>query len=105
MDFRLQYTPKALKDLASIIGYIADDDASAASRFGTNLLDHLDLLTRSPYMGAPVEQRPAVRKLTHSPIIIYYRIREQKALIEVLHLRHAARKPLKGTTGPRSRGK
>ena len=71
MDFRLQYTQKALKDLAEIIGHIAEDDAEAASRFGKSLLDHLDLLSRFPRMGNAILQRPRVRKLLHSPILVY----------------------------------
>jgi toxin ParE1/3/4 len=95
VDFRLQYTQRALNDFAEIIGYIAGDDSAAASRFGSNLLDHLDLLARFPRMGLPIPKRPQVRKLFHSPILVYYRIHDSKGLIEVLHLRHAARKPLK----------
>jgi toxin ParE1/3/4 len=97
VDFRLQYTQRALSDLAEIIGYIAEDDADAASRFGINLLDHLELLTRFPRMGNALLKRPNVRKLSHSPIVIYYLIHDAKHLIEVLHLRHAARKPPKSS--------
>ncbi|MGA9510387.1 MAG: type II toxin-antitoxin system RelE/ParE family toxin [Candidatus Sulfotelmatobacter sp.] len=50
MDYRLLYTQRALNDLAEIIGHIADD-ADAASRFGSSLFDHIDLLTRFPPMG------------------------------------------------------
>lgn len=39
MDYRLLYTQRALNDLAEIIGYIAKDDAEAASRFGASLED------------------------------------------------------------------
>ncbi|HEY6764424.1 MAG TPA: type II toxin-antitoxin system RelE/ParE family toxin [Candidatus Sulfotelmatobacter sp.] len=46
MDYRLLYTQMALNDLAEIIGHIAEDDADAASRFGSSLLDHVDLLVR-----------------------------------------------------------
>jgi plasmid stabilization system protein ParE len=95
VDLRLQYTQRALDDLAEIIGYIAEDDAEAASRFGGNLLDHVELLARFPRMGNIVPKRPDVRKLLHSPIFVYYRLREKEGLIEVLHLRHAARKPPK----------
>jgi len=52
MDFCLRYTQRALNDLAQIIGYIAEDDTAGASRFGSSLLDHLELLTRFPRMGA-----------------------------------------------------
>ena len=93
MDLKLTYTQRALKDLAEIIDHIADDDAEAASRFGSSLLDHLQLLTRFPRMGTDVPQRPGVRKLFHSPIVIYYRVHGIRGVVDILHLRHAARKP------------
>jgi toxin ParE1/3/4 len=99
VDFRLRYTQKALKDLVEIIGYIAEDDPNAASQFGGTLLDHIELLTRFPRMGSLVDQRPGVRKLSHSPILVYYRIRESQGVIEVLHLRHAARQPHASKSG------
>jgi plasmid stabilization system protein ParE len=93
VDFRLQYTQRSLDDLAEIIRHIAQDDAEAASRFGNSLLDHVDLLVRFPRMGSVLGKRPSVRKLLHSPILVYYRLDEDKRLIEVLHFRHGARRP------------
>ena len=95
MDFCLRYTQRALNDLAQIIGYIAEDDTAGASRFGSSLLDHLELLTRFPRMGSPIARRPQVRKLLHRQILVYYQIHDAKRIIEVLHLRHASRKPPK----------
>jgi plasmid stabilization system protein ParE len=98
VDYRLLYTQRALNDLAEIIfaeiiGHIAEDDADAASRFGSSLLDHADLLVRFPRMGSIVRKRPQVRKLLHSPFLIFYQVDDERRLIEVLHLRHGARKP------------
>lgn len=93
MDYRLFYTQRALNDLAEIVGHIAEDDADAASRFGSSLLDHVELLTRFPRMGSIIRKRPRVRKLVHSPFLIYYRLDDDKRMIEILHLRHGARKP------------
>lgn len=95
MDYRLLYTQKALNDLAEIVGHIAEDDAEAASRFGSSLLDHIDLLSRFPHMGGVIRERPPVRKLVHSPILVYYQVHEDTRVIEVLHLRHGSRKPPK----------
>ena len=92
MDYRLLFTQRALDDLAGIIGHIAEDDDEAASRFGSSLLDHVELLTRFPRMGSSIRKRSRVRKLLHSPILVYYQIREDKRLVEVLHFRHASRK-------------
>jgi plasmid stabilization system protein ParE len=92
VDYRLLITQRALNDLAEIIGHIAEDDAEAASRFGNSLLDHIELLTRFPRMGSVIRKRSRVRKLSHSPILVYYQMREDRRLLEVLHLRHASRK-------------
>ncbi|MGA9304596.1 MAG: type II toxin-antitoxin system RelE/ParE family toxin [Candidatus Sulfotelmatobacter sp.] len=70
MDYRILYSQRALNDLAEIIGHIAEDDANAASGFGSSLLDHLDLLTRFPRMGGIIRKRVRVRKLLHSPFLI-----------------------------------
>ena len=93
MDYTLRYTKKALNDLDEIIGRIAEDDDEAASRFGGSLLDHVELLARFPRMGAVIRKRRNIRKLVHSPILIYYRINEQKHSVEIIHLRHGARRP------------
>ena len=93
MDYRLFYSNKALGDLAEIIGLIAEDDARAASSFGNSLLDHVELLSRFPRMGSTIPRRAGVRKLVHSPFVIYYRIHVSKHIVEVLHVRHSARKP------------
>lgn len=92
MDFRLLFTQRALSDLADIIGHIAEDDPEAAERFGNSLLDHVELLTRFPRMGSAIRKRARVRKLSHSPILVYYQLREDKHFVEILHLRHASRK-------------
>jgi plasmid stabilization system protein ParE len=96
MDYyRLLFTQRALNDLAKIVGDIAEDDDEAASLFGQALLDHVDLLKRFPRLGTSTPRRPRVRKLVHSPILLYYRIHEDKLLVELLHFRHGSRRPPK----------
>ena len=95
MDCRLLFTQRALNDQSEIVGYVAHDDFEAASRFGEALLDHVDQFGRFPRMGNVIRKRPGVRRLVHTPILVYYQVHEEKRLIEVLHLRHGARKPAK----------
>ncbi len=92
MDYRLLFTQRALDDLAEITGHIAEDDSESAVRFGSTLLDHIELLRRFPRMGGTIRERSRVRKLSHSPILVYYQIREERHIVEILHLRHASRK-------------
>ncbi len=95
MDCRVLFTQTALSDLSEIVATIALDDADAASRFGEALLDHVDLLGRFPHMGNAIRKRSRVRKLVHSPILIYYQVHERNCLVEVLHFRHGSRESLK----------
>jgi plasmid stabilization system protein ParE len=92
VDYRILFTQRALSDLAEIVGHIAEDDGETARRFGSGLLDHVDLLSRFPRMGGAIRKRSRVRKLQHSPVLVYYRIQEDKHVIEVLHFRHGSRK-------------
>jgi plasmid stabilization system protein ParE len=93
VDYRLLFTQKALSDLAEIEGYISQGDDEAASRFGEALLDHVDLPGRFPRMGNTIHKRSRVRKLVHSPILVYYQIQEETRQVEILHFRHGSRKP------------
>ncbi|HTA60663.1 MAG TPA: type II toxin-antitoxin system RelE/ParE family toxin [Candidatus Baltobacteraceae bacterium] len=92
MDYRLLFTQRALADLAELISHIAEDDGEAAARFGSSLLDHVELLSRFPRMGGVIRKRARVRKLAHSPVVVYYQLREDKHVVEILHIRHASRK-------------
>jgi plasmid stabilization system protein ParE len=89
--YRILYTEDALEDLQAVLDYIVFDNPQAAERFGTALLNHVDLLRSFPRLGAPVPKRPGVRKMLHNPIRIYYRVHEPKRQIEILHFWHGAR--------------
>jgi plasmid stabilization system protein ParE len=74
VEYGLFFTQRALDDFAEIIRNIAEDDSEAASRFGSSLLDHMDLLRRFPRMAGTIRRRSQVRKLVHSRVLVYYQI-------------------------------
>lgn len=74
MDYGLFFTQRALDDFAEIIRTIAEDDSEAAFRFGNSILDHVDLLRRFPRMAGTIRKRSHVRKLVHSPVVVYYQL-------------------------------
>jgi toxin ParE1/3/4 len=92
VGYKILFTDDALVDLEIILDYIRDDNPDAADRFGTALLNHVEVLQSFPRIGVPVPGRPGIRKLLHTPIRVYYRIREDPGLIEVLHFWHMSRK-------------
>jgi len=72
MAFKIFYTENALADLEAILDYILAGNPAAASRFGNDLLDHVDHLATFPHLGSPVKRRGGVRKILHTPVRIYY---------------------------------
>jgi plasmid stabilization system protein ParE len=93
MAYRIFYTPEALEDLEIIVEFIRADNPSAALKFGTALLNHVDLLASFPRLGAPVPKRPGVFEMLHNPIRIYYRLVKEQRQVDILHFWHAARTP------------
>jgi plasmid stabilization system protein ParE len=91
VDFQIQITETALADFEKILAYSWANFPATAEHFGNAILDHLDLLKSFPYVGNPVVARPGVRQLVHTPILIYYRVREDPNVVEILHFRHGAR--------------
>jgi toxin ParE1/3/4 len=89
--YKILYTEEALADLEVILDFIRSDNPAVAERFGTALLNHIELLQNFPRIGAPVPKRAGVRKILHSPVRVYYRLHEDNRLIEILHLWHGAR--------------
>ena len=81
-----------MTDFEEILAYSWANFPDTAERFGNALLNHADLLARFPYIGNPVEGRPGIRQLVHTPILIYYRVDETRKLVEILHFWHGSRR-------------
>jgi plasmid stabilization system protein ParE len=92
VDFQILYTEPAIADLEEILFYSWSKFPGAAERFAVALLNHVDLLKSFPYVGSPVTGLPGVRQLVHTPILIYYRVDEDRKCVDILHFWHAARK-------------
>lgn len=91
MDFKILYTEPALADLETVMRWSWEKHPGASERFADSLLNHVDLLGNFPYLGARVKGFPGVRQIVHSPVQVYYRIDEEKAVIQILHIWHEAR--------------
>jgi toxin ParE1/3/4 len=90
---KVRYTPRAFSDLEGIRSYIAQYDSAAAGRV-VALIEKIVLrLADFPQSGQLSDQFDArVVFSTRYPYRIYYRIVSDEVLI--LHIRHAARRPL-----------
>jgi len=91
--FKIILTDSALGDFERLMNWSRDHYAASTEKFGTSLLNHVDLLKAFPLLGRPVSGYAGVRRLLHSPLYVYYRIDQSREAIEVLRFWHASRRP------------
>ena len=91
MAYKVVFAPTAIARLEDIVRYIAVDDPATASTFAMHLLDRAELLSEFPELGTPYRKRKNVRRLRCDPYFIYYRVRCENRLIEVMDFWHSAR--------------
>ena len=85
----VRWTATALRDLASLHSYIADDNAMAASTVVETVVAGIDALARHPEMGRQGRVAGS-RELVIAPYVVAYRAR--KTSIDVLAIIHGARR-------------
>ena len=86
------WSPQAIADLASLRGYIAEDNKAAAQRVALHVIRNIEqLLSEHPDMGR-AGRVPGTRELVipQTPYIVPYRVRDNR--IQVLRVYHGARK-------------
>jgi toxin ParE1/3/4 len=81
---------EAHEDLRNIVAYIAKENPNAAETLGRELLDQATSLESLPYRGSRVKKRRGLLKLVHGQYLIYYRIQEQKKVVEIVAFKHGA---------------
>jgi toxin ParE1/3/4 len=91
MAYKVIFAPAAIARLEDIVWYIAADDPATAKTFAMHLLERVDLLSEFPELGTPYRKRKNVRRLRCDPYFIYYRVRHESRLIEVMDFWHSAR--------------
>jgi len=81
---------EAHEDLRNIVAYIAKENPNAAETLGCELLDEAMSPESLPYRGSRVKKRRGLLKLIHGQYLIYYRIQEQKKVVEIVAFKHGA---------------
>ncbi|MEX2141024.1 MAG: type II toxin-antitoxin system RelE/ParE family toxin [Pirellulales bacterium] len=79
--------------LDEIVGHIAHDNPSAASRLGRQIIKKVDLLARSPFLGSayPLGSGDDVRETRQGNYRIFYEVNKSQQRVEILAIWHAAR--------------
>jgi plasmid stabilization system protein ParE len=92
MGWKIIFAPQALEELEQIVRVIAQDDQTAAVRFGDYLVDRAESLANFPELGTPYRKRANVRRLVCKSYYIYYRVRRKEQAIEIMDFWHSARR-------------
>jgi toxin ParE1/3/4 len=92
MGYKVILSPEAIQQLEQSVRLIAKDNPDAARRFGFKLLDRTELLSNFPELGREYRKRPGVRRLLCKPYFIYYRVKRETKVVEVMDFWHSARR-------------
>jgi addiction module RelE/StbE family toxin len=93
MGYKIIFSEPAIDDLKSIVGFISKDNQEAAARMGGKLIESIRHLANFPRFGrvVPEQNDENVREIIFKPYRIFYRVRDEIKVIEVIRFWHAAR--------------
>lgn len=99
MKYLVRLTERAARDLESIYDFIEADSSENAFRWFNELAESINSLESYPERGAPVSRSKTTRQIlfgenphTYKTI---YAVERKRKVVNVLHLRHGARRPIK----------
>jgi len=90
---KIRYAPLAIRDIESILNYIAQDNPAAAEKVRRAIVAAVKTVAGNPYLGTKNVRNPQLRShlLGRYPYRVHYTVRGNE--IVVLHVRHGSRKP------------
>lgn len=94
MDYQVTFAAQADRDLGSVVRFLAQRNPSAAEKLGYALIDETRSLANLPHRGLAVKRRPGYRRILHRPwFLIFYRVDEERRLVEVARIWDARQDP------------
>jgi plasmid stabilization system protein ParE len=98
MTYQIRLTRRALRDLSDIYRQIQADVSSQSSNWFNGLEEAIYSLEQHPNRSPTIPEDGRLRHLLYGkkPHVyrIIYEVKEQTAIVNVLHIRHGARKKM-----------
>ena len=93
MAYKLIWAPSARLDLRELASYIAESRPEVSARFVGSVFRTVEHLIAFPESGRIVPEfgDPKIREVIRKPCRIVYRVRDEKHIIEIARVWHAAR--------------
>ena len=93
MACKIIWSPASRDDLREIVRFIARDNPRRAESCGYELMRQADMLQDYPEIGrrVPEHRDLQIREIIFTPYRIVYRFNEERKLVEIARIWHAAR--------------
>ncbi|MBN2317091.1 MAG: type II toxin-antitoxin system RelE/ParE family toxin [Sedimentisphaerales bacterium] len=93
MAYKLIWAPSACLDLKELASYIAESRPEVSNRFVSSVFHTIEHLTAFPQSGriVPEFNDPNIREVIRKPCRIVYRVKQDRQIIEIVRVWHAAR--------------
>jgi len=95
MKYQIALSPQAQLDIELVFDYIAIDNPIKAQKFINEIINKIETLEIYPNAGK-VDTVNNCRVLVKRPYLIYYRVLDNLAKVEIIHIRHGARQMFLG---------
>jgi len=94
---KVRYSPRAITDLASIRDFLSQRSLSGAANVMAAILASIEFIRRNP-LGAQKTNIAGVRGkiVQRYRFKVFYRVIESEDVIEIVHVRHTARRIWEG---------
>ena len=89
--FAVVWTEPSICDLERIDRYLRRRNPAAAEKTGEGLLKRVRVLETHPELGRLYDSELPWRVLVHRSFKIFYRVLREDRVVEIAHVRHAAR--------------
>jgi len=93
MVCKIIWTEPSIDDLREIVAYIAAENRDSAQKVGNDIIRTVELLHDFPLLGPayPPGSSGAIREIISWKYRIFYRVKTEERLIEILRIWHGAR--------------
>ena len=91
MNFKITFLPESKDDAKEIRKYLEQFYKGTAKKFFTLLKKHINSLKSNPYINQQYPERPSFRRLVVGDYLVFYKVVEEKKLVEIHRILHGSR--------------
>jgi len=91
MKYQIVFLPEAGDDSDEIRIYLSQYYKNTAKHFFEHLKAQISFLKSNPYIGRQYPERPSYRRLVVEDYLVFYKVNDDKALIEIHRILHGSK--------------